>query len=66
VHLRGAGNPHRDKRKNIELCLSLYRQHLAKTPEVLQLVQECIEGQQAALCGSRIAVLPPLDLSRAP
>lgn len=49
VHLRAAGNPHRDQRHNIERCLALYRAHVSKNPSVVDLVEEAICGKRAAL-----------------
>jgi uncharacterized protein (DUF488 family) len=49
IHLRDAGNPYRDKRNDIKLCLALYRKHLNETPEVIELLKEHLEGQTVAL-----------------
>jgi uncharacterized protein (DUF488 family) len=49
VHLRIAGNPFRDQRGDIERCLALYRQHLQRSPEVIEAVLEAARGHRAAL-----------------
>jgi uncharacterized protein (DUF488 family) len=49
VHLRIAGNPYRDQRGDIARCLSLYRQHLKRSPEVIDAVLEAARGHRAVL-----------------
>lgn len=36
VHLRAAGNPYRDFRKDIERCLRMYRGYINDRPEVVE------------------------------
>jgi uncharacterized protein (DUF488 family) len=49
VHLRAAGNPYRDKKHDVELCLRLYRAHLERSPDVIDLVEESAVGHRVAL-----------------
>lgn len=49
VHLRAAGNPYRDKKHDLDLCLRLYRGHLERSPGVIDLVEESAAGHRAAL-----------------
>jgi uncharacterized protein (DUF488 family) len=54
-HLRAAGNPHRRLKADTALCLTLYSQHLADHPEVLNLVSEELrDGPVAMLCFERL------------
>ena len=36
VHLRAAGNPYRDMRKDIERCLRMYSGYIDERPEVIE------------------------------
>ena len=49
LHIRAAGNPYRDQKKNIALCLSNYRKHLDVTPEAVDEVERAIGPEPAAL-----------------
>ena len=49
VHVRAAGNPHRDLRHDIERCLAAYREHLRANPAALDEVMAALEGTRAAL-----------------
>ena len=54
VHLRSAGNPHRQEKKDIEHCLRLYRSYLKRKPEVIHLiVNEIAKTNTAVLCYER-------------
>ena len=48
-HLRSAGNPHRDVRRDPKRCLALYRQYLNHHPEIAASVLVAALGQRAAL-----------------
>ncbi len=51
VHLRAAGNPFRDLRKNIERCLRMYRGYIEGQPEVIdELDRLTVGGTTALLC----------------
>lgn len=49
LHLKEAGNPHREAKHDIARCLALYRKHIAATPHALDLVQQALTGRRAAL-----------------
>lgn len=49
VHLRAAGNPFRDLRKNIERCLRMYRGYIEERPEVIDELDRLTVGGTAAL-----------------
>jgi uncharacterized protein (DUF488 family) len=49
VHLRIAGNPYREQKGDIKTCLALYSSHVDEHPEILDAVQQAIEGRRAAL-----------------
>jgi uncharacterized protein (DUF488 family) len=49
VHVRAAGNPYRDQRNDVAKCLRLYGGHLDRNPSVVQLVEDAVDGQRAAL-----------------
>jgi len=49
VHVRAAGNPHRDLRHDIKRCLAAYREHLRDNPEVVDEVMAALQGARAAL-----------------
>ncbi len=49
VHVRAAGNPHRDLRRDVMRCLAAYREHLRANPQALDEVMEAIRGTRAAL-----------------
>lgn len=49
VHIREAGNPYRNLKHDIVACLSAYRKHLSKTPEIIELVEQAALGHRAAL-----------------
>jgi uncharacterized protein (DUF488 family) len=49
VHVRAAGNPHRDLRHDIKKCLAAYREHLRENPGAVDEVMRAIEGRRAAL-----------------
>lgn len=49
VHLRAAGNPYRDQKKDIQRCLALYAAHLDENPGVVDEVDAAIVGHRAAL-----------------
>lgn len=54
VHLRSAGNPHRQEKNDIRRCLRLYRAYLKRKPEVLDIVaDEVMEMSTAVLCYER-------------
>jgi uncharacterized protein (DUF488 family) len=49
VHVRAAGNPYREFKKDPERCLALYSKHLEREPVVLEQVAEALEGRCCAL-----------------
>jgi uncharacterized protein (DUF488 family) len=49
VHVRAAGNPYRDRRNEISLCLALYGGHLDKNPGVLDALDDVLTGHRAAI-----------------
>jgi uncharacterized protein (DUF488 family) len=49
VHMREAGNPFRHLAADIDRCLTLYGQHLAREPGVIETVKRAIAGRRAAL-----------------
>lgn len=54
VHIKAAGNPHRKKKANVELCLRLYQGHLDEHPEVLETVgAQFSDTPTAMLCYER-------------
>jgi uncharacterized protein (DUF488 family) len=53
-HIRAAGNPYRKEKKNIELCLQLYRRHLHTNPDICDIVAAELSDQPTAiLCYER-------------
>lgn len=53
-HLRAAGNPHRRLKATPAKCLALYSQHIAKHPDVVDLVRDALQdGPVAVLCFER-------------
>ncbi len=54
LHLRAAGNPHRQLKADVEHCLQLYRNHLGENPEVVEAVgSEISDRTVAMLCYER-------------
>jgi uncharacterized protein (DUF488 family) len=49
VHVRAAGNPHRDIKDDSERSLALYARHIDANPDVLVAIEAAIEGRRAAL-----------------
>ena len=49
MHLRRAGNPFRADKADIARCLASYRQHLQRSPAVIEEVLEAARGHRAAL-----------------
>ncbi len=49
VHIRAAGNPYREFKKDPERCLALYAKHLDGEPGVLDEVEEALKGHCSAL-----------------
>jgi len=53
-HLGIAGNPHRQRRENIQRCLQLYETHLCENPQVVEAFAQEVLGQAiAVLCYER-------------
>jgi len=49
VHLRTAGNPYRDQKANVDVCLALYSTYVNDHPEVVEAVEGAVNGRAAAL-----------------
>jgi len=49
VHVRAAGNPHRNLRHDIERCLAAYRDHLRANPGAIDEVMAELRGVRGAL-----------------
>jgi hypothetical protein len=49
VHVRAAGNPHRDLRHDVARCLAAYREHLRENPAAVEEVLAALKGRRAAL-----------------
>lgn len=49
LHVRSAGNPHRDLRHDIKACLAAYGEHLRSNPHAIEEVLDALEGVNAAL-----------------
>lgn len=49
VHMREAGNPYRGQKADVKRCLGLYRGHLERSPDILDLVESAAVGQRTAL-----------------
>jgi hypothetical protein len=49
IHLRGAGNPFRKAAATIAECLTLYRAHVSRSPEIVASVKDAVAGRRAAL-----------------
>jgi uncharacterized protein (DUF488 family) len=49
LHLRAAGNPHRDRKNEIDVCLKLYAGHLDEHPTVVEDIEQAVDGHRAAL-----------------
>jgi uncharacterized protein (DUF488 family) len=49
LHLRVAGNPYRAQKDDVAACLALYSAHVDRHPEVLQALEDAVDGNRAAL-----------------
>ncbi|CAN5718691.1 hypothetical protein BH09MYX1_BH09MYX1_00320 [soil metagenome] len=50
LHLPAAGNPYRDLKADIERCLRLYAEHVARHPEMTTALEHAIGSHTALMC----------------